>query len=254
MTNNRTTVPPGTTDAEGGSARLEVGVAHGFDEDAKSPRKKAGSIRFTKVMEILIWLAGLGVLAENLLLLQQNRSLREALAPQVTSGMQIETPAGLALDGRFQRFALPSADAKLLIITFSPGCPACQANQEGWMRLAGALEQKGVRVLWVSRDPMEITKDYCLKHGIRLSDTLADPSHRTFVQLGLARVPNTMLVKADGTVEKVWPGRLDQAGWNTMFAYFGVPEGKASSTRAGVGTRVTDCGSELPQMSAKNCR
>ena len=122
------------------------------------------------------------------------------------------------------------------------------------MKLAGALEQKGIRVVWVSRDPIEVTKDYCLKHGIRLSDTLADPSHGTFVQLGLARVPNTMLVRANGTVEKVWAGRLDQAGWNTMFAYFGVPEGRASSTRAGVGTRTPDCGSELLQMSAKNCR
>src|SRR5258708_31914677 len=97
---------------------------------------------------------------------------------------------------------------------------ACQANQDGWMRLASTLEQKGVRVLWVSRDRIEITRDYCAKHGIPLSDTLADPPYRTFAQLGLARVPNTLLVGADGRVEKVWAGRLDQAGWNTMFNYF----------------------------------
>jgi len=74
-------------------------------------------------------------------------------------------------------------------------------------------------VLWVSRDPIEITRDYCLKHGIRLSDTLADPPYRTFAQLGLARVPNTVLVGAESRVEKVWAGRMDQAGWNKMFAY-----------------------------------
>jgi peroxiredoxin len=117
--------------------------------------------------------------------------------------------------------ALPSADSKLLIITFSPGCPACQANQEGWMRLASTLEQKDIRVLWVSRDPSEVTRDYCLKHGIPLALTLADPPYRTFAQLGLARVPNTLLVGGEGRVEKVWAGRLDQAGWNTIFAYFG---------------------------------
>ena len=211
-------------------------------------------IRFSKVMEILLWLAGLGVLAENIFLFQQNRRLNEALAPQITAGTQLRMLAGIAFDGRLQPVALPAAGSKLLIITFSPGCPACQANQDGWMRLASTLEQNGVRVLWVSRDPIGITRDYCTKHGIPLSDTLADPPYRTFAQLGLARVPNTLLVGANGTVEKVWVGRLDQAGWNTMFTYFGEREGMASPARVEVGARTTDCGSEPSQTSAKSCK
>lgn len=210
----------------------------------------SGTTRLSKVMEIVIWIAGLGVLAANVLLLRQNRSLQDTLAPQITSGAQFERLAGLTLDGRLQPIALPSGDSKVLIITFSPGCPACQANQEGWTKLAGALEQKGVRVLWVSRDPVEITKDYCVKHGIRLSDALADPPHRTYVQLGLARVPNTVLVGADGRAEKVWAGRLDQAGWDSIFAYFG----ERSPARVEVGARTTGCGSELSQTSAKSCK
>ena len=211
-------------------------------------------IRFSKVMEILLWLAGLGVLAENIFLFQQNRHLSEALAPQITAGTQLQMLSGVALDGRLELMTLPPADSKLLIITFSPGCPACQANQDGWMRLASKLEQKGVRVLWVSRDPIEITRDYCTKHGIRLSDTLADPPYRTFAQLGLARVPNTVLVGAEGRVEKVWAGRLDQAGWNTMFAYFGERQETASTLRSQVGANPTGCGSELSQTSAKSCK
>jgi len=160
--------------------------------------------RFNKGMEIFLWLAGLGVLAENIVLFRQNLHLKEALAPQISAGTQLQMLAGLALDGRLEQVALPAADSELLIITFSPGCPACQANQDGWMRLASTLEQKGVRVLWVSRDPIEITRNYCMKHGISLSDTLADPSYRTFAQLGLARVPNTLLVGAGGRVEKLW--------------------------------------------------
>jgi len=117
-------------------------------------------IRFSKVIEILLWLAGLGVLAENIFLFQQNRHLSEALAPQITAGTQLQMLAGTAFDGRLEPVALPAAGSKLLIITFSPGCPACQANQEGWMKLASTLEQKGVRVLWVSRDAIEITRSY----------------------------------------------------------------------------------------------
>ena len=211
-------------------------------------------IRFSKVMEILLWLAGLGVLAENIFLFRQNRHLSESLAPQIAAGTQLQMLAGIAFDGRLEPVTLPAAGSKLLIITFSPGCPACQANQDGWMRLASKLEQKGVRVLWVSRDPIEITRDYCTKHGIRLSDTLADPPYRTFAQLGLARVPNTVLVGAEGRVEKVWAGRLDQAGWNTMFTYFGELQDTASPLQSKVGANSTGCGSELTKPSAEGCK
>jgi peroxiredoxin len=210
--------------------------------------------RFSKVMEIFLWLVALGVLAENIFLFLQNRRLSEALAPQITAGTQLRMLAGIAFDGRLEPVALPAAGTKLLIITFSPGCPACQANQDGWMRLASILEQRGVRVLWVSRDPIEITRDYCTKHGIRLSDTLADPPYRTFAQLGLARVPNTLLVGAEGRVEKVWAGRMDQAGWNAMFAYFGERQEAAFPLRSQVGANPTGCGSELSQVSAKSCK
>ncbi|HET7107229.1 MAG TPA: redoxin domain-containing protein [Candidatus Acidoferrum sp.] len=196
--------------------------------------------RFSKVMEIFLWLVASGVLAENIFLFVQNRRLNEALAPQITAGMQLQMLSGVAFDGHLEPVTLPPAGSKLLIITFSPGCPACQANQAGWMKLASTLEQRSVRVLWVSRDPIEITRDYCTKHGIRISDTLADPPYRTYAQLGLGRVPNTLLVGANGTVEKVWPGRLDQTGWDSIATYFGEREGMASPDRVEVGTRTTD--------------
>src|SRR6267143_4153456 len=116
-------------------------------------------VRLGKVMEILLWLAGLGVLAENIFLFQQNRRLNEALAPQISAGTQLQMLSGVALDGRLEPVTLPAAGAKLLILTFSPGCPACQANQDGWMKLASTLGQKGVHVLWGSRDPIEIIRD-----------------------------------------------------------------------------------------------
>ncbi len=191
--------------------------------------------RFAKVIEIFLWLAALGVLAENVVLFQQNRRLREAAAPQIAAGTHLQMLSGLALDGRQEPVTLPQAGSKLLIIAFSPGCPACQANLEGWMKLANTLAQNGVRVLWVSRDPIEFTRDYCVKHGIPLSETLADPPYRTYAQLGLARVPNTLLVGPGGMVEKVWAGRLDQAGWDTMFAYFGERQEMAFPARSEVG-------------------
>lgn len=199
---------------------------------------------------VLLWGAALGVLAENIVLARQNRRLRELAAPQIAAGTQLQMLSGLALDGHVQPVSLPPNGSKLLIIEFSPGCPACQANLEGWMKLAGTLKQNGDHVLWMSRDPIDVTRGYCMKHGIPLSDTLAEPPFRTYTQLGLVRVPNTVLVGPGGKVEKVWAGRLDQAGWETMFAYFGMSEGMAAADQNAAAARTAACQSVSSRTSS----
>ena len=207
-----------------------------------------------RAIEVLVWIAALAVLAENVALFRQNRRLLEAAAPQIAAGTQLQMLSGVTLDGRVEPVSLPSAGSKLLIITFSPGCPACQANQEGWLRLASNAREKGLRVLWVSRDPIEVTREYCLKHGIPLINAVADPPYRTYLQLGLARVPNTVLVGGDGKVEKVWAGLLDQAGRDAMVAYFGGQQDVASSAQGAVGAVTAACGPGSADASAKNCK
>ena len=105
--------------------------------------------RFSRVLEFLLALAELAVIAINVVLLRQNLSPRQTLAPQITLGTRLENLSGVALDGRLQQLALPSADSRLVIITFSPSCPACQANQEGWMQLASTLEQQRIRTSYL---------------------------------------------------------------------------------------------------------
>ena len=228
--------------------RRDASVVQGlYKTHMTTPKSKVG-----KAIERMVWIAAVAVLAENIFLFRENRRLHEAAAPQIAAGTQLQTLSGLALDGRLEPVRLPSAGSKLLIITFSPGCPACQANQEGWTKLANTLEPRGVRVLWVSRDPIELTREYCVKHGISPIDAVADPPYRTYLQLGLARVPNTVLVSG-GTVEKVWAGRLDQAAWNSMFAYFGERQ-EASAARSAANVATTGCGSEVSGSSAKNCK
>ncbi len=51
------------------------------------------------VVSVLLWVAALGVFAENVLLARQNRRLRELAAPQIAAGTQLQMLSGLALDG-----------------------------------------------------------------------------------------------------------------------------------------------------------
>src|SRR5258708_40151921 len=91
-------------------------------------------IRFSKVMEIVLWLAGLGVLAENIFLFQQNRRLNEALAPQISAGTQLQMLSCVAFAGRLYPMALPSAGSARLIITFSPRGPRLPGTPNGFVR------------------------------------------------------------------------------------------------------------------------
>jgi len=52
----------------------------------------------------------------------------------------------------------------------------------------------------------------------------------------------------------VWAGRLDQAGWDTMFAYFGERQEAASPLQSRVGVNPTGCGSELSPTPTKGCK
>lgn len=179
--------------------------------------------------QTLFWCLVLGVLLQNLVLLRQNRTMRaqaNAAAPGIRVGQRLRNLAGVTLDGELRPIAMPTAEpGRLLIITFSPGCPSCQANQTGWASLAAELRRRGGwRVLWVSRDPVALTRDYCRQKQIPLAETLADPPCRTYFQLGLQSVPNTIVCSPGGVVQKVWTGLLNPTGWKDVFAYFNVRE------------------------------
>jgi peroxiredoxin len=207
--------------------------------------------------QALLWCGGLAVLLQNLVLLRQNRQLRDL---QLTSGTEIavgtrlRSLVGLTLDGRLRAVTLPLAGPGLLVVTFSRGCPACRANQQGWTALARQAEERGWDVLWVSRDTVDVTRDYCLKEHIPLSAALADPPYRTYVQLALKAVPKTVVVRRDGTVDRVWRGLLDGTRWGDVFAYFGTTD--PGTRRAGDAYTPPGggCGSNPLDRSEQFCK
>jgi peroxiredoxin len=189
---------------------------------------RAGACKWKEVYHVLLWSIAAGVLSLNFVLLIQNKSLRAALlnaGTEVPIGRRLRGLAGATLDGRWRVLELPSGGSRILIITFSPGCPGCQANQLAWAGLAPRATAAGWTVVWVSRDPVDITHDYCMKEHIAPSAVLADPPYSTYVQLALKRVPNTIMAAPDGTVERVWSGVLTPARFSEISSYFlGSPE------------------------------
>lgn len=210
--------------------------------------RKIGSTAFYVLVALLV----VGILVENVILMGQNRRLKSPdLADQVQVGQRLQNLSAVDLNGIIRPIALPAmASERMVIFTFSPECPFCQRTQPIWEELAKGLQQRGVNVLWVSRDGVDLTRVYCERTQIPLSQVLADPPNRSFAQLGLRGVPDTIVIGQGGVVQKVWSGALDGGGSRGVFSYFGISRstmpsvGAASPEKSATGTCC--------EVSAKN--
>lgn len=187
------------------------------------------------VFNTLLWSLGIAVLLQNIVLTAENRTLRSRLLGAHSGtevGGRLYTLSGITAEGQLVALPMPRSESeRMLIITFSPGCPACLQNQEGWNKLASELRRRGEwRVIWVSRDPVLRTTDYFAGTGIPLSDVFAEPPYRTYAQLGLQVVPKMIVVNSRGVVEKVWTGALDSQQWNSLLSYVGLKQDFVSAT------------------------
>jgi len=178
-------------------------------------------------LRTLLFCLATGVLLHNLYLLRVNRTLRQSASftpPEIQEGRTLGDLSGVNMNGELDLLALPTEDTKLIIITMSPGCPACRSNQSGWAKLASGLKTSDHwRIAWVSRDSVDLTKRYFREVSLPPSKVIADPLHGTYLQLGLQTVPHMIVVGRGGVVEKVWRGRLTAAQWIEVADYFRVP-------------------------------
>jgi hypothetical protein len=136
--------------------------------------------------------------------------------------MRVRDPAAVNLQGVFDPIALPGTDAeRLLIITFSPGCPICAANQPFLAALARDLKNgRGYRVLWLTRDSIKVTRQHCERNNIPMEDVMAEAPIRTYRQLGLDAVPQMFVVKSGGIIDRAWNGRLNAEKLAEISGYF----------------------------------
>ncbi|MEI9974349.1 MAG: hypothetical protein WDO73_21265 [Ignavibacteriota bacterium] len=67
------------------------------------------------------------------------------------------------------------------------------------------------------------TRRYCEEQRLPLANVLWNPTHHTYLQLGLDSVPNLIVVDHSGVVQKVWSGQLSPQRWRELAEYTGVP-------------------------------
>lgn len=94
-----------------------------------------------------------------------------------------------------------------LVMGVSASCPICVQNLPLWKPLANQALLAGLHVFWVSRDSLEAMKPW--RDEILPGLVIADPTHRTWLQLNLGMVPQTVVVSKTGRIARAWAGPLD---------------------------------------------
>jgi hypothetical protein len=165
-----------------------------------------------------------GLLITNLALWRQNSALRDGSSFEPKVGQRLTAIAGVDMNGSVKRITFPPHQRQhALLITWSPFCMACNANDNGWVAISNELAKRpDWKVVWVSRDQADDTQRFLDQHPVSSPYLLADPVYRTYLQLDLQEVPFTVTVR-DGVVEKVWRGLLGQRAWEELCGAVGVP-------------------------------
>ncbi len=189
-----------------------------------------GNMKAFKVpwFKLIVTLFVLGILVQNILLIRQTRQLRTRLELAVNKefkpGDVLPDFAGINFNKQYVNIGFNESGKKFLLITFSTGCPACHANLANWLALSAKLDRNQWQVVWLSRDPFDMTREYCSEQNIS-DQVLSEFPLRTYNLLGLRGVPQTVVTDSDGKVEKVWVGQLDDKGW-LMFPAISPPNSR----------------------------
>jgi hypothetical protein len=188
----------------------------------------------TRVSAGLPWLLVALLVALDLVLAHENKTLKRASAlpdDRVPPGRILHAVGGPDLEGRFRPLAMPGRGGHLLVITFSPVCPACRRDQPFVSYLAASVGQKpGWSVAWVSRDRIAITKAYCQTVGIPPGAVFANVTYPTYVELGMRFVPQIIVVGPFGKVARVWRGELTGPRRRAVLRYLAVGSSRARSS------------------------
>ncbi len=181
--------------------------------------------------KLIVTLLVLGVLGQNIALIWQTRELKKRLELAVNKefnpGEVLPDFAGIDFNNQYVKIGFNGSNKKFLLITFSTGCPACRANLPNWLALSRKLDRNQWQVVWLSRDPLDMTREYCSEENI--SDrVLSEFPLRTYNLLGLRGVPQTVVTDSQGKIEKVWVGQLDDKGWADVASYFSSQQQIAS--------------------------
>lgn len=165
-----------------------------------------------KVVTLLMFFLGVALLFVNVMLVRQNKKLkvlagRPDRALEIKPGTALPQLEGFDSNGVRHSIGYGQDPRKTVLLVLAPRCYACEENMRNWVAIVNGLDRRTFRLVAVSLQS-EGFNEFASRHGINHVPVLTtiDPKYR--VAYHLALTPQTILIDADGKVEKVWTGLL----------------------------------------------
>lgn len=181
-----------------------------------------GKKRMSFFVLLMVVMAGL-----NVALVVQNKTLKAAAANAgsrsiaLKAGKALPALNGVDVEGRKLTFDYGADPRKTVLLVFSPRCPYCADNMPNWRALAEGVDPRSYRVVAVSL-LSEGVREYVTEHGLSNVPVIADPDPKNRVAYEMNLTPQTVLIAADGTAEKVWTGLIRGAERDEVEQRLGV--------------------------------
>ena len=115
-----------------------------------------------------------------------------------------KVPALALSDERGAPVALPEGET--LYVVFKTTCPTCALTWPYLARIERAAEGGRLRVLGISQDDPEETRDFERRVGARVRSAYDAPPYPASDALGVSTVPTFLRVAGDGTVAETVVG------------------------------------------------
>ena len=124
--------------------------------------------------------------------------------PPLEPGEIVEPLILRTLDGAPVR--LDYRETETVLMVFSPNCPACRYNMEGWKRLVAERAGEGRRFYYVSTALAGRTQTYVERFELQAPVLVGEPEELKGLRIRL--IPATIVIEPGGRVRGSWIGEM----------------------------------------------
>lgn len=191
-----------------------------------------------RLLALAPWAMVLTLAAANALLLRQNYQLRGALASRQPAALRAgeRAPAFAATDlrGAPLEVGYAAGGPRRVMFYFTPACRFCHEQFPHWREVIARADRSRFEVIGLASDAEdkrrleEYLRRFDCGEGSQTPLRVALVSDEVRRAYKLTATPTTLVVGADGVIEKVWPGLWDAGALAEAGRLFGLPSPAAS--------------------------
>jgi len=179
-----------------------------------------------KSMHALMILSLLALCLVNILLVNQNRQLKAAIAHLITSPDSLEpgdvVPAPIVQSLSGKGFIINFLEnSKTVLLVFSTECSACERILPYWREIIRACQRNEYSVFGISLDGHIQTTRFLQIHDLALK-TFIISNQEIMYGYKLHFLPQTIVIDQHGRVERIWRGVFRERDKADVEEYFGI--------------------------------